>query len=193
VPASDWLEPDVVAYLLVQFGSTQKAAVVAMQLPEFSDEFAAQTSATLRIGEDGQPYVGPFSRDSDRAFWKLVEAAVGPNSRYALSLEPDRVEQPNAKKPRHRPPAPIATATVKQLKWELAQREAKPADRELTQEKIAARLSLDDTRVQQAEGLQRVGWDLLRSHPDFPVDEGFVRWPGVRKAAQILASERTEN
>jgi hypothetical protein len=96
-------------------------------------------------------------------------------------------------KPRHRPPAQIAKATVKSLMWELEQRKAKPKNPELTQEEIAGRLELKVTRVQQAEALERVGWPLLRTHPDFPVDEGFVRWPGPAKAAQILASERTEN
>jgi hypothetical protein len=116
--------------------------------------------------------------------------------RVAKWLGKDRpaVEEPAKKpRPRHRPPTPIAKATVKSLMWELEQRKAKPQNPELTQEKIAGRLELKVTRVQQAEALERVGWPLLRTHPDFSVDEGFVRWPGPRKAAQILASERTEN
>lgn len=108
-------------------------------------------------------------------------------------LETAAVEAVNAKRPRHRPPDPISTKDVKQLMWELDQRKARPDDSELTQEKIAGRVGLDDTRVQQAEALQRLGWPLLRTHPDFPVDEGFVRWPGVEKAAQLLASEHAEN
>ena len=87
--------------------------------------------------------------------------------------------QPKPKRQRQRPPAQIDEATVKELKWDLAQRKAKPKDPEFTQQKIAARLGLATTRVQQAEGLERIGWDLLRIHPDFPAEKGFVRWPGV--------------
>jgi hypothetical protein len=96
-------------------------------------------------------------------------------------------------KPRHRHPDPIPDETIKQLKWELAQRKAKPRNREFTQEKIARRLGLDRTRVQQAEALQRVGWDLLRSHPEFSANDGFVRWPSAHEAARLLASGRAEN
>jgi hypothetical protein len=99
-------------------------------------------------------------------------------------------EQP---KPRHRPPDRIASGTVKQLKWELAQRKTRRDDREFTQEKIAGRLELDRTRIQQAEALERVGWDLLRSHPEFSARDEFVRWPSAREAARLLASERAEN
>lgn len=96
-------------------------------------------------------------------------------------------------KPRHRPPDPIPEATVKQLKWELAQRKARRRGPEFTQEKIAGRLGLDRTRVQQAEALEQVGWDLLRSHPDFSAKDDSVRWPSAKEAARILASERAEN
>lgn len=103
--------------------------------------------------------------------------------------------QSKPKKPRYRPPAQIPTVTVKQLKMELTKRRAmlktKRRDPELTQEMIAGRIGLDDNRVQQAEGLEKVGWDLLRTHPDFPVDDGFVRWPSVKQAVRILDSERT--
>jgi hypothetical protein len=91
-------------------------------------------------------------------------------------------------KPRHRPPDPIPRATIKDLLWELAQREARRGDPELTQEKIAGRLGLERTRVQQAEALKRVGWDLLRSHPEFSANDDVVRWPSARDAARILAS-----
>jgi hypothetical protein len=102
-------------------------------------------------------------------------------------------QQSKAKTPRHRPPAPIARASVQQLTLELAQRKARPHDRELTQENIAYRVKMDRSRIQQAEALERVGWDLLRSHPEFSANDGFVRWPSVEKAIQILASERAEN
>jgi len=105
----------------------------------------------------------------------------------------DEAGKPKSRKPRHRPPDPIPDDTVKRLKWELAQREAKPRDREFTQEKIADRLGLDRSRVQQAEALRRAGWDLLRSHPEFSANDGFVRWPSAAEAARLLASERAEN
>ena len=112
---------------------------------------------------------------------------------------------PEATRPRQRKPMQIAKSTVKELMLALARREAEqrkaslagrkklPSGSESTQEKIALRLGLHVTRVQQAEGLLRAGWDLLRTDPDFLVDDGFVRWPGVKRAAQILASERAGN
>ena len=103
------------------------------------------------------------------------------------------VDGHQVRRPRHRPPAPISEATVKDLRWELAQRKARPRDPKLTQEKIAERLELERSRVQQAEALERVGWDLMRSRPDFSANDGSVRWPSAVKAARILASERAEN
>lgn len=114
-------------------------------------------------------------------------------------LKGDESRQAKVAKPRHRHPAPISKDTIKKLKWELAKRreelaQQKPrGEREYTQEKIAERLELDDTRVQQAEALHHVGWELLRTHPEFSVDEGFVRWPSAEDAARILASEHAEN
>jgi hypothetical protein len=107
--------------------------------------------------------------------------------------EPAGAGPPKTRRPRHRPPDPIPEATVKQLKWELAQRRARPRDPELSQEKIARRRELDRSRIQQAEALERIGWDLLRSHPEFSALDGFVHWPSAREAARILASERAEN
>jgi hypothetical protein len=63
--------------------------------------------------------------------------------------------QPRKPKPRHRPLAPIPKATVKALKWQLAQRKAKLRDPEFAQEKIADRLGLERTRIQHAEALER--------------------------------------
>jgi hypothetical protein len=108
------------------------------------------------------------------------------------SGEPTADQQPTPKKPRYAPPHRIEKDKVKQLMMELVKRKADRGDRDFTQARIAERLGLKVTRVQQAEGLQRVGWDLLRTHPDFPVDAGFVRWPGVDAAARILKSGRTE-
>jgi hypothetical protein len=114
-------------------------------------------------------------------------------------VEPGGTVRSNATKPRHRPPEPIARATVEALKAELAQRKAERArgvkrgQGEHTQEKIANRLGLSRTRVQQAEALERVGWDLLRSHPEFSAVDDLVRWPNPVEAAQLLASGREAN
>jgi hypothetical protein len=102
-------------------------------------------------------------------------------------------------RPRHRPPDSISKATVKRLMSELEQRRACRGDRKLiqerglTQEGIARKLTLDRSRVQQAEALKRVGWDLLRSHPQFSANDEFVWWPSAKEAAQLLASGRAEN
>ena len=109
----------------------------------------------------------------------LVLVAFGDGTGFSAGLTPDwgrlpRLEscgppagqQPRAK-PRHRPLDPIAKEAVKDLMMELAKRKAWPGDREFTQAKIAARVGLNVNRVQQAEGLERLGWDLLRTHPDF--------------------------
>jgi hypothetical protein len=113
--------------------------------------------------------------------------------RERLAAEMPKAASPSAKKPRHRHPDPISRATIKRLMLELAQRKARPRDRDFTQEKIGGRFGLDRSRIQQAEGLMRVGWDLLRSHPEFSANDDLVRWPSVKEAARILASERAEN
>jgi hypothetical protein len=151
-------------------------------------EFYGSESAAIDAAMDHPAW------DDSWAAWDAND--ITSRERYARVLETMDAERESApasgkqKKPRHRPPDPIPEATVKRLMWELAQRKARPRDRELTQEKIASRVELHPTRVQQAEALERVGWDLLRSHPEFSVNDGFVRWPNARKAAQLLASKR---
>jgi hypothetical protein len=128
-------------------------------------------------------------------------AALDEHTRAIESAQraPVGVEQPRVGKPRHRRPDAIPEATVKALKLELTRRRACRGDRrlirgrKLTQEQIAERLELQRTRVQQAEALDRAGWDLLRSDPEFSANDGFVRWPSAAKATVLLASERAEN
>jgi hypothetical protein len=113
-------------------------------------------------------------------------------------VEPGGAAQSKARRVRHRPPDPIARATVEALKAELVQRKAlargvKRGEGEHSQEKIANRLGLSRSRVQQAEALERVGWDLLRSHPEFSAVDDFVRWPNPEEAARLLASGREAN
>lgn len=68
----------MVAYLVGRYGGTREAAVEAMQLPAFAEEITKQTGARLETAPDGRPYPKMLTGESDRAFWKLVEAAVGP-------------------------------------------------------------------------------------------------------------------
>jgi hypothetical protein len=77
MPASDWLDPPVVAYLIARYGGTREAEVAAMQLPGWAEEITRQTGARLETADDGRPYVKLPFRDRERAFHKLVEAAVG--------------------------------------------------------------------------------------------------------------------
>jgi hypothetical protein len=178
--AADWLDRDVIACLEEKCGTLVDAVLIAYASGGVGDELHSLGVREISTFGGADVYV-PEGRE--RVVWaRVVE--------YHDCVSP----QPQAaKRPRHRPPDPIPLATVKDLKWELAQRKAKPRDPELTQEKIAGRLGLDRTRVQQAEALEKAGWDLLRSHPDFSANDDLVRWPSAEKAARILASERAEN
>ena len=166
--------------LVKRYGSFE-AAVAEAKKTEYAELIrdAGMSTWWAAIGRSDQT-----SEEANAYYFGLVVAALEDG-------EPAPVEKP---KPRHRHPASIPTETVKQLKLELAQRKARPRDREFTQEKIAARLGLSDrSRVQQAEALQRLGWDLLRSDPEFSANDGSVRWPSARKAARLLASGSAEN
>jgi hypothetical protein len=132
------------------------------------------------------------SKTSKRARWfRTPDFGQLPRLRDAATSEVE--EEPPEKKPRHRPPEQIPKVTVQKLMLELEKRRTRPHDPELTQEKIGERLKLHRSRVQQAEALRRAGWDLLRSHPEFSADAGFVRWPSPVDAARLLESERAEN
>jgi hypothetical protein len=176
--------PDVIRDFVARFGSIARAEEQARMVPGFAEEIQ-------RVDTEIE-WLSTLLREPPRARAELED------ERRQLIVEALAESAPETH-PRHRPPAQIPVGTVKELKWQLAQRQAELAqrkprrEREYTQEKIAERLGLDDTRVQQAEALQRAGWELLRSHPDFSVDEEFVRWPGPQEAARLLASERTEN
>jgi hypothetical protein len=99
-------------------------------------------------------------------------------------------------KPRQREPDPLPLDQIDALEKELLVRREARGDRwkappEHTLEAIAWRMKapFNYDRVRQGEGLLAVGWDLRKSHPDFSVNDGAVRWPSVKKAASILASE----
>jgi hypothetical protein len=143
--AADWLDRDVIACLEEKCGTLVDAVLIAYASGGVGDELHSLGVREISTFGGADVYV-PEGRE--RVVWaRVVE--------YHDCVSP----QPQAaKRPRHRPPDPIPLATVKDLKWELAQRKAKPRDPELTQEKIAGRLGLDRTRVQQAEaGEGRLG------------------------------------
>jgi hypothetical protein len=73
----DWLDPAAVAYLVKRYGGTREAALEAMQLSEYAQEFAA-LGVELETDADGHPYPRLRTRGVEQSFWKLVEAAVGP-------------------------------------------------------------------------------------------------------------------
>jgi hypothetical protein len=171
----------------------------AEDVPELRQRMKLLSSfeAKLRLaldwfGDQGHPQPEKRTRPATASFDDyVVYGDPTPDWRRLPRL--DETGQPKARKPRHRPPAPVPETKIKQLKWELAQRKRRPGDRELTQEKIAGRLGLGRMRIQQAEALERAGWDLLRSHPEFSAKDDFVRWPSASEAVRILASERAEN
>jgi hypothetical protein len=104
----------------------------------------------------------------------------------------------NGTKARQRPPGEFPKSVIPLLEALLAQRERTGAP---TQDEIAeavehvaketvAGIRFDRNRARQAEGLRKLGWPLVRSHPDFSPTDGFVCWPTVKKAREILAFEQ---
>src|SRR5262245_15632944 len=116
-------------------------------LEGLSKEAALQVALEY-FGDEGNPQ--PTERTDDGWIGRT------PDFGQLHRLEDDGqtpVERSRRKKPRHRPPTPIARETVKDLMLELAQRKTKPPrDHEYAQEQIAGRLKLKTSRVQQAEG-----------------------------------------
>jgi hypothetical protein len=149
LPASDWLAASTLAYFVERFGGSREAAVEAMQRPGFAEEIKRLGAYLDTDPADGRLYL--------RIPYRVIERgrlAVRRGSGRPGSDDGDRT-QPRKPKPRHRPLAPIPKATVKALKWQLAQRKAKLRDPEFAQEKIADRLGLERTRIQHAEALER--------------------------------------
>jgi hypothetical protein len=186
--------PDVIRDFVARFGSIAKAEERARSVPGFAEEIDRVENEIGYLSTLLSPPPHARAELEDERRRLIVEALADPPTE-TLAVDGETAKA----HPRHRPPAQIPVDTVKDLKWQLAQRQKELAQRkprgkrEYTQEKIAESLGLDDTRVQQAEALQHRGWDLLRTHPDFSVDEGFVRWPGPQEAARLLASESAEN
>jgi hypothetical protein len=114
--------------------------------------------------------------------WELLELELGP--------EPAGFGAQG--RSRHRPPEPLPLDVIERLEIELAKRRdaGNPRRGPLTQSAIATRLGLERHRVQQAEALLRVGWELPRSRPEFSANDGAVRWPSPGEARRILASDR---
>jgi hypothetical protein len=134
----------VVADLIERFGGTREAAVAAMQLPGFTEEFTRQTGARLETAPDGRPYPRFLTRESERPFWKLVEAAVGRDANEPT----DRLQR--------RDPLPTRQ-TTEAVRLRAVERESWPKIEE------AVRLShrkVDYIRVALNHG--DLGWDLDR-------------------------------
>lgn len=127
----------------------------------------------------GMSYIAqrPPSRES-------VEAEFG--SVGVASHQPP-VELPRRER-RQRPSHQLPTEKGERLADEIAKRRAagNPHRGPLTLEQIATRVGLDVHRVAQGRDLTELGWDLLRSDPEFPPDRGYVRWPTVAKAKRLL-------
>lgn len=140
---------------------------------EWTREFEAAGSPAGTVGDMNYFLERPPA-------WELVAVELG------LDRAPVR-----SATGRRRSPDPIPITTVKRLIVELARRRdtENPRRGPLTQTGIAQRLGIDYHRVQQAEGLVAAGWDLLRSHPDHSAEDGYVRWPSVAKARDLLGSE----
>ena len=179
--APDWLHRDVIACLEEKCETLDDAVLIAYDATGGVDGELHRLGVRDLSTFGGADVYVPEGRE--RVVWARVVEYHG-----CAAPQPQA-----AKRPRHRPPDPISEETIKDLKWELAQRKARRGDRELSQEKIAGRLELDRSRIRQAEALELAGWDLLRSHPDFSAKDGFVRWPSPQEAARILVSERAEN
>lgn len=100
------------------------------------------------------------------------------------------VAVPSSRTRRHRPPGQLEAKLIRKCENELKKRKraGRPKSGPLTLKAIAERGGLPRTRVTQMEQLMEIGWPLLRSHPDFPADRGYVRLPSWREAALLLRS-----
>ena len=158
--------------------------------------------ALTYFGDEGNPQ--PENR-SDWVGERGVPAIHGPNTPTFRTpdwgrlprLEDDQAERKSV--PRHRPPVGLPVGAVRELEALLAgrRRSGKPTQDKIAHEveRLARKnvpfIKFGRNRVEQAEQLQKLGWPLLRSQPEFSADDGFVYWPTAAKAARILASERS--
>jgi hypothetical protein len=101
--AWDHLAVSVIAYFNEKFGGANEAGIAVMR-SAFAEEVTKQTGVTLEITPDGQHYLKFPTRESERPFWKGVEAKVGPKSKAnaltnaddaaAVEVEPDLSGRP---------------------------------------------------------------------------------------------------
>jgi hypothetical protein len=101
----------------------------------------------------------------------------------------------DTKPPRHRPPDELSEDSVKMAKGLLAERRAleeagKPSPPGLSYEAIGMAAGFGSAaasraRVKQIRDLIGIGWDPLRTHPDFSANEGFVRLPTLPEARRL--------
>jgi hypothetical protein len=129
-------------------------------------------------------------READEDYRRELESL---EIQARLRTEGDSDARPRRRARRHRPPDQLAQKTVARCEEELDRRRraGNPRTGPLTLGGIASRLRAEDpnwnrSRVRQAEQLRGVGWPLSRTHPEFSTDKGFVRWPAVQEAAQLL-------
>jgi hypothetical protein len=112
MPAGEWLDSPVIDYFVREFeGGTREAAVRAMQLPGFKGELEA-LGAHLYTDADGRLHaIFPF-RSTDQACWKVVEAAVGPESSDRTGGEDRRRHGKDYREAADGGPAPIPEEIV---------------------------------------------------------------------------------
>lgn len=117
-----------------------------------------------------------FDRMRTRMFGRLEKAP------------PAGREEARPAAPRWRPPAGLPLERVERLDALLAERKraGRPPPPSLTLRAIAQRVGFNYDRVRQGEQLRDHGWDLRRSHPDFSVNDGFVRWPQPSQVPDLL-------
>jgi predicted Zn-dependent protease len=187
--------PDFLRAALKRFRSVADFEDYARSHPVYGEEIrkldAEETRMLFLPYDDAQQ--GSRRRDELAELRRnLVIAAVTKDEKPTSVHEPKR-------KPRHRPLIGLPVDAVRELEALLARRKrtGKPSQEDIAAEvermaqKVVPKIRFDRNRVQQAEGLQAVGWPLLRSHPDFSAESEFVYWPTVQKAREILDSERS--
>ena len=109
--------------------------------------------------------------------------------------EPVRAAPPARKRMGRRPKPAMSIAAARRLEPLVARRVANRHGPRPTQEQLAERFKVDRHVIQRAEALVRARWPLPESDPDFraiAATDGFVYWPTVTKARQLLARARSE-
>jgi hypothetical protein len=172
--AEDHLDPSEIAFLLAHFHTTRDAAVEAMQLPEFKEEFE-HLGVRLEPAPDGRFYPRYPTWQTEGASWTLVVAVWRSRTE---TLGDEGTEAPTLVSERHPYPEPLPALYVRTtIQAALRRLEGKPTRAKKLPPKDTIRtkkmwskglLGLDedghlvvDDRVLQARGL-KIGlrvWD----------------------------------